>query len=411
MDSDSSLPPLLISLLVFCAFLLVFISLAFAEPSRNNVRIQANARPLLRRLLLPLSPYKYACIIALTLSGLALAMSLRPLGWWPVTGLALVLLILVTVIERSASAITGRRPNRLGRRFGFLPRALFGQQRQRSGGGAYVGLEGNIAAETGSSAPLEFAEPEITEEELVGLDQRNREMLRSILRLDVSTAREAMVPRLDMVAVEINSPLSDVVDLVIESGHSRIPVYEETIDSILGVVHSRDLLAELRGQPNSSLRQVMRPAFFIPETKRLDDLLQELQQKAIQLAIVVDEYGGTEGLVTMEDLLEEIVGEIEDEFSRSEEPVTRMPDGSVVVDAGITTEDVKGLFGTELHDPDIDTVGGYVYRALGRIPEVGDFVYTDHLSIEVIAILGRRIRKLRIKRVEGDTVSEGTAPS
>ena len=407
MDSDSSLPPLLVSLLVFCAFLLAFTFLAFAEPFRNNGRIQANGKPFLRRLWLPLSPYKYTCIIALTLSGLALAISLRPLGWWPVTGLALALLVLVTIVEWTASTIAGRRPNG----FGFLPRSLFGNLGRWSGGRAHGGRGGNYAAEAGSGPPLEFAEPEITEEELVSLDQRDREMLRSILRLDVSTAREAMVPRLDMVAAEINSPLSDVVDLIVESGHSRIPVYEETIDRIVGVVHSRDLLAELRGQPNSSLRQVMRPAFFIPETKRLDDLLQELQQKAIQLAIVVDEYGGTEGLVTMEDLLEEIVGEIEDEFSRSEEPVTRMPDGSVVVDAGITTEDVKGLFGTELRDPDIDTVGGYVYRALGRIPEVGDFVYTDHLSIEVIAILGRRIRKLRIKRVEGDTVSEGTTPS
>ncbi len=407
MDSDSSLPPLL----VFCAFLLVFASLALAEPSRNNGRIQASGKPFLRRLGPSLSTYKYACVIALTLSGLTLAISLRPLGWWPVTGLALALLVLVMVIERTASTLAGRRSNRLVRWFGFLPRLLSGQQRQRSGGGAFVGPEGNIAAETGSGPLLEFAEPEITEEELVGLDQRDREMLRSILRLDVSTAREAMVPRLDMVAVEIDSPLSDVVDLIVESGHSRIPVYEETIDRILGVIHSRDLLAELRGQPNSSLREVMRPAFFIPETKRLDDLLQELQQKAVQLAIVVDEYGGTEGLVTMEDLLEEIVGEIEDEFSKAEEPVTRMPDGSVVVDAGITTEDVEDLFGTQLRDPDIDTVGGYVYRSLGRIPEVGDFVYTDHLSIEVIAILGRRIRKLRIKRVEGDTVSEGTAPS
>ncbi len=402
MDSDSSLPPLLVSLLVFCAFLLAFASLALAEPSRNNSRVRANGKPALRILWLPLSLYKHACIIALTLSGLALAISLRPSAWWPAAILALALLVLVATIDATASTFAGRRTNRSGRGFGFLPTSLFGHLGRWPGGGAH-------AAEAGPGPSLGFTEPEITEEELVGLDQRDREMLRSILRLDVSTAREAMVPRLDMVAVEVNSPLSDVVDLVVDSGHSRIPVYEETIDRILGVVHSRDLLAELRGQPNSSLRQVMRPAFFIPETKRLDDLLEELQQKAIQLAIVVDEYGGTEGLVTMEDLLEEIVGEIEDEFSRSEDPVTRMSDGSVVVDAGITTEDVESLFGTELRDPDIDTVGGYVYRSLGRIPEVGDFVYTDHLSIEVIAILGRRIRKLRIKPVEGDNVSGGSA--
>jgi CBS domain containing-hemolysin-like protein len=258
---------------------------------------------------------------------------------------------------------------------------------------------------------LDLEEPEITPEELVRLDDRDREMLRSILRLDVLTAREVMAPRLDMVAAEINSPLSEIANLIVRSGHSRIPIYEETLDRVIGVVHSRDLLAQLSERPETSLRELIRPAFFIPETKPLSDLLRELQQKAIQLAIVVDEYGGTEGLVTMEDLLEEIVGELEDEFSRAEELVTHQPDGSVLVDAGVTTEEVEELFGTQLHDPDVDTVGGYVYRALGRIPQVGDSVSTDHLRIEVAAILGRRLRKLRITRQEGVNTSRGTHPS
>ena len=408
MDSDSSLPPLL----VFAASLLVFASLAFVNHSRNNGGTQMNGRLPKRRLWLPLAPYMYACVIALTLSGLALTLSVRPIGWWAVTILALGLLLLVTIIERAATVIASRYPYRAGGRFGFLPGASSATGRRRSGVEANGGSGGNHAADiTGGGLLPELDEPDLTEEELVSLDDRDREMLRSILRLDESTAREVMVPRLDMVAVDISSPLSEVVDLIVQSGHSRIPVYEETIDRIMGVVYSRDLLAQLARQPDSTLGQVMRPAYFIPESKRLDDLLQELQKKAIQLAIVVDEYGGTEGLVTMEDLLEEIVGEIEDEFSRSEEPVTRLPDGSLLVDAGLTTEEVEGLFGTKLHNPDVDTVGGYVYRTLGRIPTVGDFVATDHLRIEVVAILGRRLRKLRINRVEGDLISKGTTPS
>ena len=142
---------------------------------------------------------------------------------------------------------------------------------------------------------------------------------------------------------------------------------------------------------------------FIPETKRIDDLLEELQDKGVQMAVVVDEYGGTEGLVTMEDVLEEIVGEIEDEFSRTREArVIRLPDGAVQVDAGVTTENVEEMFGTHIDSTDVDTLGGYVYHSLGKIPQLGDVVVTDHLRIEVVSILGRRLRKLRIQRIDNN---------
>jgi CBS domain containing-hemolysin-like protein len=241
-----------------------------------------------------------------------------------------------------------------------------------------------------------------------GIDARDREMLRSILRLDVSTVREIMMPRLDMVTVDIMSTLPEVAVSMSQNGHSRLPVYEENIDSIVGIVHSRDLLAILgRGESDKSLREAMRPAFFIPESKRLDALLEELQEKSVQMAIVVDEYGGTEGLVTMEDLLEEIVGEIEDEFSRDLEPeVVRYPDGSALVDAGVTTDEVRALFGAVLDSTDIDTVGGYVYRSLGRIPQAGDIVESDQLRIEVVSILGRRLRKLRINPLAGELTAQ-----
>ena len=150
---------------------------------------------------------------------------------------------------------------------------------------------------------------------------------------------------------------------------------------------------------------MVRPAFLIPETKRVDDLLEELQERRTQIAIVVDEYGGTEGLVTMEDLLEEIVGEIEDEFSRSRDAqVMRQPDGTVLVDAGVTTEHVEEIFGASIDGTEVDTVGGYVYHSLGRIPQTGDIVKTDRLHIEVVSMLGRRLRKLRIHRIDEEAV-------
>ena len=250
--------------------------------------------------------------------------------------------------------------------------------------------------------PLEADTPVITEEEQASLDARGRLMIRSILRLDESTAREVMVPRVDMVAVEADTPLTTVASRMLEYGHSRLPVYSETVDNIVGVVYSRDLLPLLgKTEEDVRLDQVIRPAFFIPESKRLDELLRELQERRVQMAMVVDEYGGIEGLVTLEDLLEEIVGEIEDEFSRTLEPrVVPTANGEVIVDARVTLDYLSDLFSTPIGIEDVDTIGGLVYSALGKMPEVGDEVLHNGLRIEVVSLLGRRIRKLRLGRTE-----------
>ncbi|MQF67847.1 CBS domain-containing protein, partial [SAR202 cluster bacterium AD-802-F09_MRT_200m] len=210
---------------------------------------------------------------------------------------------------------------------------------------------------------------------------------------------------LEMAAVEAAPPLSAVAETMVTRGHSRLPVYEETADRIIGIIHARDVLASLAASTTSNsedtLRTLVREAFIIPETKRVDDLLEELQERQTQIAIVIDEYGGTEGLVTMEDVLEEIVGEIEDEFSRSRDAqVIHQADGKVLVDAGVTTEVVEELLGAAIDTTEVDTVGGYVYHSLGRIPQAGDIVETDELHIEVISMLGRRLRKLRIYRTD-----------
>ena len=347
---------------------------------------------------------RYASIIAVTVSGLALVSSSGGINWLSVSLLSFALLLGLVGIDRAMASVASQYPARIG----LLCRPVSRLLRSPAERGGAVTANG-VGKEDSENHQREdspdFEHPVITEAELVSLDQRDREMLRSILRLDVTTAREIMIPRLDMIAIESDSSLLEVAEKMFQGGHSRIPVYEESIDHILGIVHSREILQALsQPKPDHKLQELLNPAFFIPETKRLDDLLEELQDKGIQMAIVVDEYGGTEGLVTMEDLLEEIVGEIEDEFSRTRDPVlVHLPDGGILVDAGIPTGDIEELFSTTIDSSDVDTVGGYVYLALGKIPEPGSVVDTDDLHIEVVSIMGRRLRKLRIHHKEADS--------
>ena len=345
-----------------------------------------------------------ASIIAMTVSGLALVSSSGGINWWSVSLLSFGLLLGLVGIDRATASLASQYPARIRKVCRPLSR-LLRSAAERGGAVTGNGVDRKNSEDRQWEDPPDFDQPVITEAELVSLDQRDREMLRSILRLDVTTAREIMMPRLDMITIESDSSLLEVAEKMIQGGHSRIPVYEESIDHILGIVHYREILQALsQPKPEQRLKELLNPAFFIPETKRLDDLLEELQDKGIQMAIVVDEYGGTEGLVTMEDLLEEIVGEIEDEFSRTRESVlVHLPDGGVLVDAGIPTGDIEELFSTTIDSSDVDTVGGYVYLTLGKIPEPGNVVDTDDLRIEVVSIMGRRLRKLRIHRKEADS--------
>ncbi len=401
MDTDSSLLP---SALVFAAFFLLFTYLSLAEHAAVGSG-PFSARHT-RGLGFTISSFKHACTIGVSLSGLTLVNSFAPaLGWWYVTILALTLLVALTGVNRGLYVLAGRHPARAAAWAGPAHRLLNRLIRRRP---ATAARNGNGSADdVREEIHAELEEQVMAAAEFGSIDERDREMLQSILRLDDSTVREIMIPRLDIVAVDVNHSLSRVAEVMGERGHSRLPVYEDNLDNIVGIVHSRDLLAVLgNGSPGASLQDTVRAAFFIPESKRLDDLLEELQEKAQQMAIVVDEYGGTEGLVTMEDLLEEIVGEIEDEFSRVEEPeVVQYNDGSALVDAGMSAEEVGDMFGAEIESPEVDTVGGYVYRALGRIPQAGDTVLVDGLRIEVVSMLGRRLRKLRIGPAVEDSVA------
>ena len=301
--------------------------------------------------------------------------------------------------------------------FSWLDRLLGKRNgpRKRSIEGAPAGSDTPVGRGQGLTSPdssqgniVPPEEPAITEEELSGLDHRDRRMLRSIIELDYTTVREVMVPRLDMVAIDAGVSLYDAAATIVEHGHSRLPVYVETIDDVLGILYVRDLLAAISNPHDGvSVRTLTRPAFVVPETKRVDDLLEEFRQRRIQIAIVVDEYGGTEGLVTMEDVLEEIVGEIEDEFSKDmQADIDWDEDGAAYVSAGMGAEEVQGLFGVSIESDDFDTVGGFVYHHLGRIPHVGDVVEKQGLRLEVVSVAGRRLRSLKIKKTGGDSPAD-----
>ena len=233
------------------------------------------------------------------------------------------------------------------------------------------------------------------------LDEREARMIRGVVGLDRTTAREIMVPRGDMVVAELSTPLDQLASQMVGSGHSRVPTYKDDLDHIEGIAYAKDILAHL-SQGNESAKaltaSLLRPALFIPESKTLEELLSEFQDEQVHIAIVIDEYGGVSGLVTIEDLLEEIVGEIEDEFDAGDPVVERIGDDEFMMDARVSIDQLGELLRVAVEGDGFDTVGGFVYQRLGKIPSSGDAVEYDGLKIEVVSTLGRRLKKLRVTR-------------
>ncbi|MDQ3704382.1 MAG: hemolysin family protein [Chloroflexota bacterium] len=249
----------------------------------------------------------------------------------------------------------------------------------------------------------------VTEEELrmlvnVGeeegvIQQEEEELIHSIFEFGDTVVREVMAPRPYIVAVEDDCRVADAADVALQSGHTRIPVYHESIDSVLGVATVQDMLRAIRSdQVDEPVTTVMRPVHYVPETKKVDELLRELQRTRMHLAIVVDEYGGTAGLVTIEDLLEEIVGEIRDEYDVEPQMVEVISDTEAHVDARVPLDDINELFHVQWEAEDSDTIGGFVYEQLGRVPDPGDALQVDHHTITVLSTEGTRIKQLAIIR-------------
>jgi len=237
-----------------------------------------------------------------------------------------------------------------------------------------------------------------------------QEMIESLVEFHATLVREVMVPRTDIVAVASDATLDEVLDEVLDAGYSRLPVYEETIDDVKGILHAKDLLKVLRqGTDHSSFNvmSLIRPALFVPESKKVDDLLREMQQGRTQIAIIFDEYGGTAGLVTIEDLLEEIVGEIHDEYDEEETAIVKLGAGDYMIDARVPLDDVNEELGVNWAAEDYDSLGGLVFDRLGRIPVVGDSLTVDGVRIVVESAEGRRLRKLHLTVV--DPVAEQAA--
>jgi CBS domain containing-hemolysin-like protein len=218
--------------------------------------------------------------------------------------------------------------------------------------------------------------------------------------------REVMTPRPDIVAIDANATVGELQALAREQQYSRIPVFRETLDNIVGFISIKDLILLPDTAPSQPITPLIRPAYFVPETKRVPELLQEFQRKRVQAAIVVDEYGGTAGLVTLEDLLEEIVGEIRDEYDIESEPVLQEEDGSFVFSGRTHVRELAERLKVEIEEGEgYETVGGYLLAHVGRVPAAGETFEIDGLSVEVLEAERRRITRVRVRRRQNVPVS------
>ncbi len=271
------------------------------------------------------------------------------------------------------------------------------------------------------------------EDSLIQAD--GREMIRSIFEFGDTIVREIMIPRPDISAVPVNSSLNEALDIIQKSGHSRLPVCNEDIDHIVGILYAKDLLRYLRHreeQASFDLQKLVRPAHYVPESKKVDELFAELQKKRVHITIIIDEYGGTAGLVTIEDLLEEIVGEIQDEYDLETSEFERVGEDEVLVDARLNLSDVNDFFNTNWESENVDTIGGLIYDRLGRIPVLGDSLTVNqngevieesaiaghsapYFVISVLSVNGQRLKQLRLERkpllepTEAPSPTENTA--
>jgi putative hemolysin len=259
--------------------------------------------------------------------------------------------------------------------------------------------------------PTKVKVPSITAEEIRAMVEAGEEegvfeegeadMIQGVFDFGEGRAREVMIPRVDIKAIEKTDSVAEALEMFLKFGHSRLPVYDDSLDNVIGILYAKDLLRFFAtGQKETALVSLMRKATFVPESKRLDELFQELQRSRRHIAIVVDEYGGTAGLVTLEDLLEEIVGEIQDEYDVEEVQVEVLTPNEIVASGRAPLSDISEVLSLNFEEEDVETVGGLVYSRLGRMPTVGDKIHTPELDIEVLAVQGRRIKQVRLLKNE-----------
>lgn len=271
-----------------------------------------------------------------------------------------------------------------------------------------------------SSPNGESRNPVVTEEEIMTLvdageeegviEEEEKAMIYSIFQLDQTLAREIMIPRIDLIAFEGSTSLREATDSLLRTGHSRAPVYSNSVDDVIGLIYIKDLLAAWKEDDlDRTVSELMREAYFVPEAKIVDDLLAEMRARRVHMVIVVDEYGGTAGLVTIEDIVEEIVGEILDEYDYLEElPYQRLQEGEFIFSGGIDLDDVNQITGANVPKETSETLGGFIYSQLGKVPVPGEIVDAGGLHFVVEEVAGRRIRKIRAEKIESSEAEKDT---
>ncbi|MCE5335816.1 MAG: hemolysin family protein [Desulfobacteraceae bacterium] len=231
------------------------------------------------------------------------------------------------------------------------------------------------------------------------------EMIQGIFSFRDTIAREIMVPRTDTVYADAGTSLSDIIQLIIQSGHSRIPIYQDSIDNIIGTLHAKDLLS-FWGTGEIAVKEITRPPYFIPETKKISEVLQDLRDNKSHMAIVIDEYGGTAGILTLEDIIEEIIGEVMDEYDAEQKMIVEHEDGSIAVNARLDIEKLEDFLHMEFPEGDYESVGGLVISLTGRVPQINERISYENLEIVIEAATTRKIDRVRIRRID-KTVPEG----
>jgi CBS domain containing-hemolysin-like protein len=324
---------------------------------------------------------------------------------WLLLALILLGMILLSVIEFSLEAIILRQPDENAIRFrhlGVLINFIFGP------------LASVLIKLLGPNAN-QVALASMTEEDLrnwveVGqpsgsLEKGEREMIYSIFQFGDTIAKEIMVPRIDVLALDIRSTLGAARRMFEDAGHSRVPVFEDTVDNVVGLLYAKDLLSVQQDEDLiADHRELLRLAYFVPEAKKVDELLAEMQTRSMHMAIVVDEYGGVAGLVTLEDIVEEIIGEIRDEYDESEEnPYTRVDENEYIFLGRVDLDIFNEIMGSHIATENADTIGGFIYGEIGDVPTGGEILEANGVTLIVEEVVGRRITKVRARRVKHET--------
>jgi putative hemolysin len=339
--------------------------------------------------------------LAALLVGLFISLNVRV--WWAVAITAVAGAVLVNLLELLTESFVTDQPYSWLARLQFVSRFSIFFFRPLSGIRPMV-KQGDSQEEPGQT-PVTAEELKTwaaAANETGGLEPEERRMIQSIFEFGDILCREVMVPRMDVRSLDVNTTVSEAIAAFIRTGHSRIPVYDDDLDNIVGILYAKDLLQHTDDMARQrSLEGLVRTAFFVPETKKVDELLREMQERGIHIAMVVDEYGGLAGLVTLEDILEEIIGEIRDEYDPAEEqPHQKLGENYYLVQGWMDLDEFNTVFETQLNRELAETIGGYIVAMLGKVPTGGEDLDLENWHIKVEQVSGRRIRKLHLHKLE-----------